>query len=293
MMKVEGMDGMDWLEAMNEAIDYLEDNLLEPLDIEGAARRALASSVHFHRMYHAITGVTVAEYVRRRRLTLAAQEVLGGAKVLDTALKYGYETPEAFSKAFRKLHGISPSAARRSGARLTAYPKLSFHISIRGDKDMNYKIVEKEAFSIIGKAKRISMVEGENFKLVPLFWNECMQDGSCEWLQARAGGHGLFGVGLNCNKEETDFTYMIAVRYSGGEIPSGYVKEEVPTATWAVFEAVGALPDAVQELLKRIFSEWLPGTGYKLACAPELEVYYPGDIKSPEYRCEIWIPICK
>ena len=133
---------MDWLDAMNRAVEYLEANITEKLDIEKVAKIALSSPFHFQRMYHMITGVTIAEYMRRRRLTLAAQDILSGKKIIDVAYRYGYETPEAFTKAFGKIHGISPSAARELGANLKAYPKLSFHISLKGDKDMDYLRVQ-------------------------------------------------------------------------------------------------------------------------------------------------------
>ncbi|MBN1066938.1 AraC family transcriptional regulator, partial [Clostridium botulinum] len=119
---------MDWLDSMNKAVEYIEDNIIEKLDIEKVAKIALSSPFHFQRMYHVITGVTIAEYVRRRRLTLAAQDIISGEKIINVAYKYGYETPEAFTKAFRRMHGMSPSAAREPGANLKAYPKLSFHI---------------------------------------------------------------------------------------------------------------------------------------------------------------------
>lgn len=145
---------MEWLDAMNSAVEYLEANINEKLDIEKVAKIALSSPFHFQRMYYMLTGVTIAEYVRRRRLTLAAQDIMAGDKIIDISYRYGYETPEAFTKAFRKMHGISPSAAREPGANLKAYPKLSFHISIKGDKSMDYKIVEKEAFTVVGKKQK-------------------------------------------------------------------------------------------------------------------------------------------
>jgi len=284
---------MDWLEAMNKALEYLEANITEKLDIEKVAKIALSSTFHFQRMYHTITGVTIAEYVRRRRLTLAAQDIIAGEKIINVAYKYGYETPEAFTKAFGKMHGMSPSAAREPGVKLKAYPKLSFHISIKGDKDMNYKIIDKESFVVVGKECRISMADGENFKQVPKFWNDCMEDGSCKWISPKAGELGVLGVCKDFDKDKDEFTYMIGVEEIKETLPQGYVSTTIPAATWAVFESVGALPEALHDLLRRIFAEWMPATGYQHACAPELEVYPEGDIHSPDYKCEIWIPVKK
>lgn len=284
---------MNWLDAMNRAVKYLEDDITKKLDIEKVAKIALSSPFHFQRMYHMITGITVAEYIRRRRLTLAAQDIVSGEKVINVAYKYGYETPEAFTKAFRKMHGISPTAAREPGANLKAYPKLSFHISIKGDKNMDYKIVEKGNFTVVGKQRKISMGNGENFKQIPEFWNDCMKDGSYEWLFSKAGKLGVLGVCKDFDQYKDEFIYMIAIEKIKDLLPSGYVSTAIPAATWAVFESVGALPDAIQDLTRRIFTEWLPSTGYEHDSVPELEVYPQGDIHSPNYRCEVWIPIKK
>ena len=284
---------MDWLHAMNRAVDYLEEHITEKLDMEKAAQMALSSPFHFQRMYHVITGVTVGEYVRRRRLTLAAQDLVAGEKVIDVACKYGYESPEAFSKAFGKMHGLSPTAAREPGARLKAYPKLSFHISLKGDKDMDYKIVEKEGFRVIGRQKKITMGNGDNFRQVPAFWEECMKDGTMQMLCGKAGPMGVLGICKDFEQLKEEFYYMIAVEAGQGDLAGGCILTEIPPASWAVFESVGALPEAIQDLTRRIFSEWFPATGYKHACAPELEVYPPGDASSPDYRCEVWIPVEK
>lgn len=151
-------------------------------------------------MYHMITGVTIAEYIRRRRLTLAAQDIIAGEKIINVAYKYGYETPEAFTKSFRKMHGISPSAAREPGANIKA--KLTFHISIKGDKDMNYKIVENGSFKVVGKQRRITMVNGENFEQVPKFCDDCMADGTYEWIGSKAGKLGVLGICKDFDKDE-------------------------------------------------------------------------------------------
>jgi AraC family transcriptional regulator len=284
---------MEWLNAMNKAIEYLEANITEKLNIEKVAQIALSSTFHFQRMYHMITGVTVAEYIRRRRLTLAAQDIISGEKIINVAYKYGYETPEAFTKAFGKMHGMSPSAARKPGANLKAYPKLSFHISIKGDKNMNYKIIDKGSFTVVGKQRRISMVDEKNFKQVPGFWNDCMEDGSYEWICSKAGELGVLGVSKDFDKYKDEFSYMIGVEEIKDCLPNGYISTNIPAATWAVFESVGALPEAPHDLLRRIFTEWMPATGYQHDCAPEIEVYPKGDMYSPYYKCEIWIPVKK
>ncbi|AET67135.1 hypothetical protein Desor_1478 [Desulfosporosinus orientis DSM 765] len=264
---------MDWLQAMNKAIDYLEGTLTEKLNIEAVAKLALTSPFHFQRMFHMITGLTVAEYRRRRRLTLSAQEIMLGEKVIDVALKYGYETPEAFTKAFRKVHGMSPSAAREPGANLKAFPKLSFHISIKGDKDMNYKMIDKSTFKVIGKARRITTKDGENLQLIPAFWNECMEDGSYERICSLADESGVFGICMDFEQNYEAFTYMIAVK-DNGSAPEDFRAAEIPAARWAVFESVGPMPGAIQKVWERIYSEWFPATGYQQEEGPQLR-YIP------------------
>ena len=148
---------MDWLEHMNAAMDYIEVHLADEISYDRAARLACCSTYHFQRMFSYLAGVPLAEYIRRRRLTLAAFELRGGkCKVIDVALKYGYESPEAFSRAFKKLHGAMPLAAREAGVPLKAYPRMRFHITIQGNKEMNYRILQREAFRVFGLATTIS-----------------------------------------------------------------------------------------------------------------------------------------
>lgn len=285
---------MEWLNRLRESIDYLEEHMESKLDIDSAAKIALSSRFHFQRMFHMTTGVTVAEYVRKRRLTLAAQELTtSDIKVIDVALKYGYQTPEAFSKAFQKIHGVNPSEARDLGINLKAYPRISFQIQIKGEKAMNYRIVEREAFKIIGKSKRVTTADGKNFEIIPRFWEESNNNGLCDQLCKLAGGLGLLGVCMDFDHEEEVLTYMIAVEKPQEEVPGGLIEKEIPAATWAIFESVGPMPNAIQEIWERIFSEWFPATGYEHANAPELEVYLPGNPNDDNYKCEVWIPIIK
>jgi AraC family transcriptional regulator len=284
---------MEWLECMNNAIEYIEAHLMEETDIKAAARAAASSPFHFQRMFHMLTGVTVADYIRRRRLTLGAQELAAKkCRVLDAALKYGYESPEAFSKAFKKLHGVTPAEARLPGAMLKAFPKLSFHISVKGDRDMDYSIVEKQGFEVAGVLKRISTKDGANFISVPQFWEECMKDGSYEKICRMAGGGETYGICLDFAPDQSQFSYMIAAK-AQGEVPKGLIRRSIPAATWAVFRAAGPVPFAIQDVTKRIFSEWFPSTGYEHDDAPELEVYSMGDPQAADYCTEVWMPVKK
>lgn len=284
---------MEWLKRMMDAVEYMEKHMEEPMEVNEIARVACSSAFHFQRMFHMLTGNTVAEYIRKRKLTLAAQELAATkAKVLDIALKYGYDTPESFSKAFRRVHGISPSAARGQGVKLKAHPPISFHLSLKGDKEMDYKIIEKAAFKAVGKGIRVSTRDGENLKRIPKFWEECHQNGLCEKICSVSKKAPLLGICVN-DFENEQFTYMIAVEKPEGFASDNLSEIEVPALTWAVFESVGPMPDAIQKVWGKIFSEWFPATSFEHADGPELEVYPEGDGDREDYRCEVWIPVIK
>lgn len=282
---------MEWIEQMRSAINYIEAHLIEPYDIEAIAKVAYSSEFHFQRLFHMLTGLTVADYVRRRRLTLAAQDLMSGKeKVIDIAFKYGYDTPESFSKAFRRTHGVSPSTVKKGGTLLKAYAPISFQISIKGDQNMEYSIVKKEAFKLVGKGKRVTSINGENLKIIPKFWEECHGSGFVDKLCQQLGPLGTLGVCMDFKEDMTEFTYFIGIEKPA--LPMDDLEEVViPEANWAIFESIGPMPEAIQKVWSRIFSEWFPATGYEHAEGPELEVYYDGKPDDPNYRCEVWIPI--
>ncbi|WP_192929658.1 AraC family transcriptional regulator [Alkaliphilus serpentinus] len=285
---------MEWLNRLRDCIDYLEEHLEEKFDIDEVARISLTSKFHFQRLFHMITGITVAEYVRKRRLTLAAQMLAtSDAKIIDVALKYGYQSPEAFTKAFNRIHGINPSEVKEKGISLKAYPRLSFQLQIKGEEAMNYRIVEKESFKVIGVSKKVTTVDGENFKIIPRFWQEVNGNGTCEDLKKYCGDLGMLGICADFDHEAEEFTYMIASEKTVDKVPEAFEEREIPAATWAIFESIGPMPHAIQEVFKRIYSEWFPATGYEHADAPELEVYLPGNPDAENYKCEVWIPVIK
>jgi AraC family transcriptional regulator len=288
------MANLEWLIRMKNALDYMESKMTEPLRIEDIAAVAFVSPFHFQRMFSMLTGVTVADYIRKRRLTLAAQELaISKIRVLDVALKYGYDSPESFAKAFRKAHGVSPSAAREPGVQLKAFPRLSFHLSLKGDQEMDYRIVEKAAFTVIGRSMEVTTRDGENFRRIPQFWEECNADGTSDQLiQIGTADDGL-GICMSMNMQKELLTYWIAVEGTPETEPQGYETAVVPAASWAVFKSVGAMPDAIQNVWQRIFQEWFPGTGYEHAGGPEFELYPPGDPSAEDYVCEVWIPVMK
>jgi AraC family transcriptional regulator len=290
---------MEWSERMNTAINYIEENLAGDMDINKASELACCSVTHFQRMFMVIIGYTPAEYIRKRRLTLAARELASGnTRVLDIAVKYGYDSPDSFTRAFRNVHGISPKAAREPGVKLSAFPRISFKIELKGDSDMDYSIIEKPAFQILGRSRKFSTANGENFVKIPEFWKEYMNTPEfqelCELTGGKTGkvtGGGCLGVCFaNEDKGWEPFNYGIGIEKPDGKAEKDFEVIPVPAASWAVFDC--KLKE-LQDIAKRIFSEWFPSTGYEHAEAPELEVYFPENYGTEEMLCQIWIPIVK
>ena len=285
---------MEWLTRMKDALDYMERNMEETLSIEDIAKVACSSPFHFQRMFNMLTGVTVADYIRKRRLTLAVQELtMTTAKVIDVSYKYGYDSPESFAKAFRKAHGVSPSAARSQGVQLKAFPRLSFHLSLKGDQEMEYKIIEREPFLVIGKKWDVTCKDGENLRVIPQLWQEVNRDGTSDKIMEIGGDQDILGICIQMKPANENFYYWIAVESPTGTDPQGFETTVIPAATWAVFTSTGPMPHAIQSVWKRIFEEWFPSTGYEHTGGPEFELYLPGDPGADDYRCEIWIPVKK
>ncbi|MCA0986544.1 AraC family transcriptional regulator [Guptibacillus algicola] len=284
---------MTLIESMQKAIDFMEDHLLETITIKEIARAAHLSPFHFQRIFTILTGTTVAEYMRRRRLTLVAQELRkSDDKIIDLAYKYGYDTPESFSKAFRKQHGLSPREVRKKSGKMTAYNRLIIQVSLKGAEPMQYEIVEREAFQVVGIKKGMSCANGENHSLIPKMWEEVNTNGTDQTLLKKNNGpvKGMLGICLSDNEQSERMEYWIAAAHNG-EPPENMSKLEIPRSRWAIFSVQGAMPHAMQAAWKKIYSEWFPSNGYENAGGPELEVYSAGNPNSEDYRSEIWIPV--
>jgi len=273
------------LQQLNDAVEYIERNITDNNMLAKAHTVTRYASYHFARIFGYLADIPLAEYIRRRRMTLAAQTLQGGAaKVLDTAIQYGYDSTDSFSRAFYKQHGILPSQARKPGAVFVSYPKLSFQISIKGAMEMNYRMEEKNAFRIIGARYDAPADLDENFEAVPAIWAAARADGTIERLLAYTGRKDSDLVGFTTNIGAETFHYHIAVitEQDAGE----FAELAVPAATWAVFTAVGTMPTASQDMWLRILGEWLPSSAYDLTDLPEYEAYN-------DNGCEIFIPVKK
>lgn len=286
---------MAWIEMLQKAIDYMEEHLLEDISIESIAKHIHSSPFHFQRTFSILTEISVGEYQKRRRLTLAAQELSkSDCKIIDLAYKYGYETPEAFTKAFRRQHGITPSEARNYTGKLKSYNRLVIQVTLKGAEPMQYKMVERNAFQIIGVKRAFSLMNEENLKGIPKMWDEVNANGTDDVLFKLNNGQikGVLGVCV-ADKDARDkqvMDYWVATEYDG-ETPDGFLKYEVPASKWAVFEVHGPMPHAMQNAWKQIYTEWFPSSDYEHAGTPEMEVYSDEDPFSPDLVSEIWIPV--
>ena len=287
---------MDYISGIQSALDYIESNLTEPLDYAEIARKAACSEFYFQKIFAVLCGMTLGEYIRSRRLTLAGSELRSAdKKVIDVALKYGYESPESFTRAFVKFHGITPSEAKKEGAALKSFSPLSVKLTLKGGNMMNYKIIEKEAFYVLEKASRHSVENAENKATIPEFWTTCRKDGTVETLLKSTNDRTyLFGICYNSAENQKEFDYSIAaICGNDTPVPAGYRKNLIPARTWAIFECVGAMPKAIQELWHSIVTEFFPASGYHPTYELDIEAYPDGDMNSPSYRSEIWVPVLK
>ncbi len=276
---------MEWVKAINQAIAYMEDNLLENLTCEQIASQVYFSSFHFQRTFQALTGMNISEYMRNRRLSLAGHELLSShLKITDIAYKYGYETPESFTKAFTRFHGISPVNAKKQGAILKSFNRLSIRVSLEGGSCMEYRIVEKAAFEVVALTK---VFQGETSLMeIPVFWKYYFDKG----LHNKVCG--VLGICAEEMNDSSNWKYGIGnFRKHVPKVPVGFEIIQIPTHTWAIFTCRGAMPDTIQNMWKRIYSEWLPQSKYEICMDYDLEYYTDGNTLSNDYISEIWIPI--
>ncbi|GGG01453.1 putative HTH-type transcriptional regulator YdeE [Paenibacillus albidus] len=287
---------MNVLEDMNHALTYIEENLTGEMDFKEAAKRAFCSEYHFKRMFSFLAGVSLSEYIRRRRLTLAAFDLQQSqSRIIDIAITYGYSSPDAFTKAFQLFHGVTPSEARVKGQPLKSFPRMTFQLTIRGGNEMNYRMEEKEAFRIVGLYKRVPIqFNGVNPEIAAMWAS--LNEQSITELKSLSNVMPLgflsastnFSEGRMEEKGELDHYIGVATSQEG---PKHFSQLDVPAATWAVFEAVGPFPGTLQEIWGRIYSEWFPSSNYEQIEGPEILWNESKELTSPTFKSEIWIPV--
>lgn len=280
---------MEWIERFNNVINYIEENITQQIDYGEIAKIACCSSYHFQRMFTYMAGIPLSEYIRKRKMSLAAVDLQSGnEKVIDIAGKYGYNSPTAFNRAFQSIHRISPSAVKSGNVYVKSFPPLSFKLVVKGVEELNYRIEAKEAFRIIGVSAPLSKELEENFFVIPQMWQNCVINGTIEKLSKMISTSptGLLGISV-CNDTE-QWKYFIAV--ATAQLCPEFEEYTVPATTWAIFPGTGT-NQSVQELERRIFTEWLPTSGYEYGNAPDIEVYINPDPENTVF--EVWVPVRK
>ena len=287
---------MDWITGIQRALDYTEEHLTEALDYESVAKQACSSAFHFQRMFSMLCGFSLGDYIRMRRLTQAAEALLGtGDKVIDIALRYGYDTPESFTRAFTRFHGITPTEARRGGT-IKSFSRLSVKLILSGGSTMDYRIEKKDAFQVICKKKLVNKPQGETATAdISAFWNECQKNGSIDAI-CKYGRfdhvNGILGICFSAEMADSGFPYGIGAEYNGAPL-NGEALDivEIPAYTYAVFSCKGKMPDAFIKTYRQICTEFFPQSNYEYGSGVELEVYPSADVQNPDYTCQIWIAV--
>lgn len=282
------------LERLNQAMEYVERHLDQRIEVPELARIAVTSEYHFRRLFSALAGMPLSEYVRRRRLTLAGAEVLAGDRtLLEIAVRYGYTSGEAFARAFRAMHGVGPGEARRSGASLQSQPRLSFRLTVEGSSSMRYRVVEKDEFRVVGRKVRVPLVhEGVNPAIA-----DFIRGIDQETLRRMASlsdqePEGIVGVSDNLDPSraegtELDYYHGVVTRAAA---PEDMEALAVPAGTWAVFESSGPFPQALQHLWRDVFTQWFPSNPYRSRPGPEiLRTRLSQDAAQAD--AELWIPV--
>lgn len=284
---------MAWSESISAAISYIEEHLAESLSVEEIARAATLSPFYFQRGFAMLCGMSVGEYIRKRRLSQAGLVVLASDRpIIDIAMDAGYDSPDGFTKAFTRFHGITPTALRKNGGTVVSFAPLVLKLSLEGGRNMEYRIEEKDAFTVLCRAQTFSYEEGP--ARVPAFWQEHFAAGGGAIVR------GLYGINIDADMTGERFDYLIADPYDPAvAIPDGFTTRTIPAHTWAVFPCRGKMAEAMQAVNKQIFSEWLPANGvYEIAAGINVEHYddaskYPDGIHDVNYYSEVWVPVRK
>ena len=294
---------MEWLTGIRSAIDFIENNLENDISVQDVADKVFISPIFLQRGFSLMTGFSVGEYIRNRRLYQAALDLVNTEDlVIVIAYRYCYETPESFTKAFSRFHGVTPSQVRNSTPFKPFLP-IKINLTVQGGNNMDYKITSKAGFKVIGFQK---VFDSEtSYAEIPKFWDEiCGKYANNVWAgnapanafeKAVADNNiGEYGICID-DIGGSKFRYLIAGKYEGGDVPEGMEVFEFPVGDWAVFDIFGPCPGALQSVNTKIFTEWLPGNPeYEISGNANVEWYdcmsKPND---KNYHSAIWIPVKK
>lgn len=289
---------MDTLKQFNLAMQYIEAHLADEIDWGMVAQVACCSEYHFRRMFASLAGLGLSEYIRRRRLSLAALALhQTDDRVIDIAVMVGYGSADAFTRAFQALHGVTPSEVRLNGTSIKVFPPMTFQLTIRGGDAMEYRIVEKEPFYIVGVHKRVKLVyHGVNEEIAALWRSLSAADIAALEQMGDGEPRGLLNASTHFTDDRSEGSLLdqyIGVITSQPPAADRWTVLPVAASTWAVFTTRGTFPDALQEVWGRIYSEWLANSGYEVAAGPELLWTETDDYQAPDFHAEIWMPIAK
>ncbi len=295
---------MEWIVAMQQAITYMEEHIMEEINYEDVAKQVHTSSYEFHRAFSFLTGMTANAYIRNRRLSLAGREIVEtNAKITDIALKYGYETPESFTKAFTRFHGIAPKFAREKSAKLLLFNPLVIKIIVEGGKTMDYRIVqtEEQKFIALVRSFRNEIINDEENRDIPDFWGECHDKNLVEAIRnlRPEGKRDLYGLCSPTKQGEGTFEYGIGVLIDGATSEfdtaemekAGYSIWDVKPGTYVVFDCIGEDGDCIGDTWSKFYREFLPQMGYESEAETDYEIYFENGRSG--LFCELWIPVRK
>ncbi|MFH8933953.1 AraC family transcriptional regulator [Streptomyces griseosporeus] len=282
------------LERLNQAMEHIERRLDDSIDVGELARIAVTSEYHLRRMFSALAGMPLSEYIRRRRLTVAGAEVLAGERtLLEIAVRYGYGSGEAFARAFRAVHGVGPGEARRTGATLSSQPRMTFRLVVDGSSSMRYRVVDKPDFNVVGAKARVPLVHsGPNQAIIDFVRGTGARAKEPLERLSDQEPHGILSVcdDLDPGRAEgtsLDYYYGVVTSVSA---PEGMATLPVPAGTWAVFTASGPAPEAIQTLWRDVFTEWFPSNPYRSRPGPEL-LRTRMSADGSEADAELWLPV--
>lgn len=292
------------IQLIQQAIRYMEEHIYEDINYADVAKSIRMSSYNFHRTFGFITGMTANEYLRNRRLTLAAQELqTTEISVIDAAYKYGYQSPESFSKAFSRFHGSTPKQAKDRGAKLHLFNPLVIKIITEGGSIMDYRMEHREAMQFIARVQAFpnEIISDDNDHSIPDFWTQCYDKNLVEPLKQlrKDGKRDIYGLCSPTKKNETHFDYGIGVIVDGDTdaagvkrlLENGYSLWETTAADYAVFQCLGTDGDCIAETWSKFFKEFSPQTGYVQTDDTDFEIYFEKGEKG--LFCELWVPVTK
>ncbi len=283
---------MEWTKALKESIEYIEKNMYTDLSADALANHVHISPFYFQKAFHIMTGYAMGEYIRNRRLYLAAIELIEGKeKVIDVAYRYGYETPESFSKAFTRFHGLSPMKLKKQPYKIKTFHPIEISVFVKGGTKLEYTLETIKAFKVMGIKQRFTYENA--FDEVPKYWGKWQKQYQKQCLETTVN-MGKYGISVDAGKNGQMFEYYIAGDFDAAHVNNEWEILEIPALEWVKFSCIGPMPTSLQSLNTRIFNEWLPGNKvYEISAGYNIEVYKPGDINDINYTCEIWLPVKK